>query len=101
MCTFSLTMLYWNDNKIFTGNIPYHHLTRDEQVLFALFKGEPPKRPDEVVVTDCRWKFMEWCWSPAKGTRPRPSSDEIVEFTKKDLADVMTAEGLAESTAIW
>ena len=92
-------MLYWNDNKILTGNIPYHHLSRDEQVLFALFKGVPPKRSDEVAVTVHRWRFIEWCWSPAKGAEARPSSDEIVAFTEKDLAKIMTSKDLAESTA--
>lgn len=62
-------------------------------------KGKPPKRPDDAAVTDHRWTFITWCWTPAKGDKPRPSGDEIVEFTEKDLADIMTTEGLAESTA--
>ena len=75
--------------KILTGNIPYHYLTRDEQVIFAIVKGVPPKRPDEVLVTEHRWKFIEWCWSPAKGTKPRPSGDEIVQFTEQDLSGII------------
>ena len=82
-------MIYWNIGKVLTCHIPYHHLSRDEQVLFAIVKGVPPKRPDEAVMTDHRWKFIEWCWSPANGTKPRPSSDEIIQFTEKDLVGIM------------
>ena len=85
-------MIYWNDGKILTGNIPYHYLSRDEQVVVAIVQGKSPKRPDEAVVTDHRWEFIEWCWSPAKGAKPRPSSDEIVEFTKQDLFDIIETE---------
>ena len=92
-------MIHWNDEKILTGRIPYHYLSRDGQVLMAIMQGKPPKRPDEVAVTEHRWKFVEWCWSPSKGTKPRPSSDEIVQFTEDDLAKIMTIEGLAERTA--
>ena len=97
----TLPMTPWNNGKILTDNIPHHYLSRDEQVVVAIVQGKPPKRPDEVAVTDHRWKFIEWCWSPATGAKPRPSSDGIVEFTEKDLTDIMTTEGPAESTAIW
>ena len=95
----TLPMTPWNNGKILTGNIPYHYLSRDEQVVVAIVQGKPPKRPDGVLVTDHRWKFIEWCWSPFEGAQPRPSSDEITEFTQKDLAEIITTEGLAESTA--
>ena len=85
-------MTHWNNGKILTGNIPYHYLSRDEQVLVAIMQGKPPKRPDEAVVTDRRWDFIEWCWSPAKGAKPRPSSDKIVEFTERDLFEIMATE---------
>ena len=85
-------MTHWNNWKILTGNIPYHYLSRDEQVLVAIVQGKPPKRPDDAVVTDHRWEFMEWCWSPAKGAVRRPSSDEVVEFTEKDLFGIMATE---------
>ena len=85
-------MIWPNDDKILTGNIPYHYLSRDEQVLVAILQGKPHKRPDQVAVTDHRWKFIEWCWFPAKGTKPRPSTDEIVQFTEQDLARVIVTE---------
>ena len=93
------SMIYWNIGEVLTCHLPYHHLSRDEQVIFAIAKGVPPKRPDEASVTEHRWNFIEWCWSPAKGTQPRPSSDEIVQFTEDDLTKIMMTEGLAERTA--
>ena len=82
-------IIHSNDEKILTGSIPYHYLSRDEQVLMAIVQGKPPKRPDEVAVTEHRWKFVQWCWSPAKGTKPRPCSYEIVQFTEQDLAEII------------
>ena len=96
---FLLAYDYCNIGKVLTCHIPYHHLSRDEQVIFAIAKGVPPKRPDEASVTEHRWNFIEWCWSPAKCTKPRPSSDEIVQFTEDDLTKIMMTEGLAERTA--
>ena len=92
-CVYTLVMtwpiIHLNDEKILTGNIPYHYFPCDEQVIVAIMQGKPPKRPDEALVADHRWEFIEWCWSPAKGTKPRSSSDEIVEFMEKDLARIM------------
>lgn len=85
-------MVYWNYGKILTGSIPYHYLTRNEQVILAIARGTRPKRPDEEMVTDHRWKFIEWCWFPTDAIKPRPSSDEIIKFTEKELAQVMAAE---------
>ena len=79
----------WNIGKVLACRMPYHHLSRDEQVLFAIMKGVLPNRPDEVSVTEHRWNFIEWCWSPAKGTKPRPSGDEIFRFTGNDFAGIM------------
>ena len=84
-------MIDWNGEKILTGSIPYHYLSRDEQVFMAIMQGKPPKQPDGVAVTEHRWEFIEWCWSPAKGVKPRPCGDEIVQFTEQDLAGIIAA----------
>ena len=76
-------MIYWN-GKILTGNIPYHRLFRDEQVIYAIWKGARPDRSDQKAVTNGRWKFIERCWSVDEA---RPLSDEIVEFTRRELAE--------------
>ncbi|KAN0084345.1 Protein kinase-like domain containing protein [Tylopilus felleus] len=74
-----------------TGNIPYHHLYRDEQVIYAILNDTKPEsnRPARKAVTASRWKFIERCWSASGG---RPSSDEIVEFTTRDLVESMTGK---------
>ena len=73
--------------KTLTGNIPYHHLSRDEQVIWAILQGTKPDRPSYKALTNGRWTFIERCWSSGGG---RPSSDKIVEFTSRDLAESMS-----------
>lgn len=80
-----------NYEQIFTGAVPYYYLDRDIRVILAIATGSRPERPTQAVVTDNRWHFIEWCWTPVDGARPRPSSDEIVEFTGKDLAETISS----------
>ncbi|KAF8556076.1 kinase-like protein [Imleria badia] len=77
--------------QILTGNIPYHRLSRDEQVIAAIMRGTRPDRSDQRAVTSSRWKFIERCWS-ANG--PRPSSDEIVELTRRELTESNSSQSL-------
>ena len=71
--------------QILSGTVPYDHLSRDEQVIAAIVKGRRPRRPSQRTMTDSRWKFIERCWSGG----PRPSNDEIVGFTSRELNDSM------------
>ncbi|KAF8838106.1 kinase-like protein [Paxillus ammoniavirescens] len=64
--------------QVLTRNVPYHYYSRDDWVLLARSQGETPKRPDQPLVTDRQWTFIERCWTSVES---RPSSDEIVEFT--------------------
>ncbi|KAF8137377.1 kinase-like domain-containing protein [Boletus edulis] len=75
--------------QILTGNIPYHRLSRDEQVIVAITRGRRPDRSDQKAVTNGRWKFIERCWSV---DGPRPSSDEIVVFTRRELSESKMAK---------
>ena len=84
-------LICWHHGKTLTGNIPYHYLLRYMDVIFAVVKGTRPRRPDGMMVTDRRWKFIERCWSPTDAPRPRPSSDEIAEFTWMEFAEFMAA----------
>ena len=85
-------LICWDCGKILTGSVPYPYLPRNEQVVFAIAKGMRPRRPDEVAITDRRWEFVEWCWSPMDGSKPRPCSDEITRFTGKELAEIRAAK---------
>ncbi|KIJ06513.1 hypothetical protein PAXINDRAFT_103334 [Paxillus involutus ATCC 200175] len=49
---------------ILTGKMPYHYYPREGQVVRALSRGEIPKRPNAVLVTDHQWAFIQWCWAP-------------------------------------
>ncbi|KIJ10915.1 hypothetical protein PAXINDRAFT_101856 [Paxillus involutus ATCC 200175] len=72
--------------QVLTGKIPYHYYPREDRVWFALSQGEIPKRPSRTLVTDDQWSFMQWCWNPFDATHSRPSDDDIVEFTRNELA---------------
>ena len=81
----------WHHGKILTGKVPYHHLSCNAQVLLAVVSGTRPGRSDGEAVTDRSWKFIGWCWSPMDAPKPRPSSDEITEFTWMELTEFMAA----------
>ncbi|KIK96686.1 hypothetical protein PAXRUDRAFT_289880 [Paxillus rubicundulus Ve08.2h10] len=75
--------------QILTGKMPYHYYPRDAQVLHAISKGEIPKRPNSALVTDDRWTFLEQCWFPIDVGQSRPSDEEIVEFTRNELVQIV------------
>ncbi|KAN0080140.1 Protein kinase-like domain containing protein [Tylopilus felleus] len=72
--------------QILSGKVPYHHYSRDAQIIATLFRGETPARPDDPRVTDRRWNFMQRCWSSFRDIVQRPSSEEIVAFSTDDLS---------------
>ncbi|KIJ63433.1 hypothetical protein HYDPIDRAFT_29675 [Hydnomerulius pinastri MD-312] len=76
--------------QILTGEVPYHYYGRDEQVLYALSKGETPKRPSLALVTDHQWSFIQRCWSSVDGIDRRPSDEEIVAFANNEKVDRAT-----------
>jgi len=78
--------------QILSGKIPYHYYPRDVQVVKAISKGETSQWPIDSRVTEPRWIFIQRCWSPFSMVYRRPSSDEIVAFSKDDLVrkDIQT-----------
>ncbi|KIJ14088.1 hypothetical protein PAXINDRAFT_100313 [Paxillus involutus ATCC 200175] len=75
--------------QVLTGRVPYHYYSRDEWVLLVRSKGETPKRPDQSLVTQRQWAFIERCWASVES---RPSVDEIVEFTRNELIQVVLCQ---------
>ena len=55
------------------------------QVVHAVSKGITPTRPSDALVTERRWAFIQRCWSTVNIARTRPSSEEIVDFTRNEL----------------
>ncbi|KAF9233552.1 kinase-like domain-containing protein, partial [Melanogaster broomeanus] len=78
--------------QVLTGKVPYYYYSREAQVVHALSKGDTPKRPQgsEALVTDRRWTFMQRCWSSDYAGRQRPSDEEIIEFTRSELAEAVS-----------
>ncbi|KAF9228870.1 kinase-like protein [Gyrodon lividus] len=72
--------------QILTGKIPYHYYPRDERVVIALSQKETPARPHLEVITERRWVFIQQCWSTVNEGQSRPSDEEIVGFTRDELA---------------
>ena len=91
MSAFIIDFHYWNHGKTLTGCVPYHDL-HDQQVVLTIARGMQPRRPDKEVVTDHRWRFIQRCWSPTDLPESRPSSDEIVKFTEKELVEALAPE---------
>ncbi|KAF9233550.1 kinase-like domain-containing protein, partial [Melanogaster broomeanus] len=73
--------------QILTGKVPYDYYPDEEQVLLAISQGETPQRPSRSLITDRRWTFIQRCWSSLDESQSRPSDEEMVEFTTKELAD--------------
>ncbi|KAF9241880.1 kinase-like domain-containing protein, partial [Melanogaster broomeanus] len=75
--------------SVLSGNVPYHHLSRPEQVLFYLMRRETPKRPraPQVEIADEHWAFIRQCWTPNDAARP--SEDEIIDFVTSEYRQLM------------
>jgi hypothetical protein len=56
--------------QILTGQVPYHYLIREGQVLVELHQGNKPKRPTDGSVTDTLWKIINVCWADLPSDRP-------------------------------
>ncbi|KAF9234119.1 kinase-like domain-containing protein, partial [Melanogaster broomeanus] len=74
--------------QVLSGQIPFYYYHRDERVVLAISKEEIPKRPQSAVFTDRRWNFIQGCWSTIDEGQLRPSVEEIVEFTRRELAEI-------------
>lgn len=86
-CTFIIQGYYVNGRQILTGKVPYCHLPQDHQVLGAVLTGKTPTRPSCDIVTEHRWAFIQRCWSTVDAAKSRPSNEEILNFTKGEMAE--------------
>ncbi|KIJ10816.1 hypothetical protein PAXINDRAFT_172037 [Paxillus involutus ATCC 200175] len=65
--------------QVLSGDIPYHEIKRDDQVLYAIAQGMKPSRPETSNVTDEQWEYIQQCWSSRRENR-RPSATEVYAF---------------------
>ncbi|KAF9238959.1 kinase-like protein, partial [Melanogaster broomeanus] len=78
--------------QVLTGKIPYHYYPVDARVVLAISQGEIPQRPDLAAITDRRWAFIQKCWSTVDEGRSRPSDEEVVEFTRDELVQIVLSQ---------
>jgi Protein tyrosine and serine/threonine kinase len=53
---------------VLSGQLPYHQLKRDTEVLFELDKGVRPSRPPQLV--NEHWGLICLCWMEEPSARP-------------------------------
>ncbi|KAF9232737.1 kinase-like domain-containing protein, partial [Melanogaster broomeanus] len=78
--------------QVLTGKIPYHYYPVDARVVLAISQGENPRRPDLLAITNRRWVFIQKCWSTMDGGQSRPSAEEVVEFTRDELVQMVLSQ---------
>jgi len=65
--------------QVLSGDVPYHEIKRDDQVLYAIAQGMKPSRPETSNVTDEHWEYIQQCWSSRRENR-RPSAIDVSAF---------------------
>ncbi|KAI3608695.1 hypothetical protein WG66_003719 [Moniliophthora roreri] len=56
--------------EILSGRIPYHYVRNDAQVVIELHRGNKPRRPAPLFVTDQQWALIMRCWEDDLEKRP-------------------------------
>jgi len=69
--------------QILSGQVPYHYLLREGQVLMELHNGKKPNRPTEVFIADTLWDIINTCW--ADTPNDRPTMEKVCKDIKHQL----------------
>lgn len=56
--------------QVLSNRVPYHDISRVENVLFELFRRKLPRRPDTHILTNEYWSFINNCWGVTPSSRP-------------------------------
>ncbi|KAF9245404.1 kinase-like domain-containing protein, partial [Melanogaster broomeanus] len=78
--------------QVLTGKVPYHYYPADAPVVLAISRGENPQRPGLATITDHRWAFIQKCWSTVDEGQSRPSDEEVVEFMRDELVQMVLSQ---------
>ncbi|KAG7097312.1 hypothetical protein E1B28_004673 [Marasmius oreades] len=74
--------------EIFSGRVPFYELPNDAAVVFHVFHGRRPVRPDGIAeLHDVMWGIMETCWS-ADPTSRLAAGDIMALLVELDTLDI-------------
>ncbi|KIJ06834.1 hypothetical protein PAXINDRAFT_91427, partial [Paxillus involutus ATCC 200175] len=76
--------------QVLSGDIPYHTIKGDNQVLYAIAQAIKPDRPQTSNMTDERWEFIQRCWSSRRENK-RPSATDVSIFLVSHVWHVATS----------
>ncbi|KIJ07581.1 hypothetical protein PAXINDRAFT_19238 [Paxillus involutus ATCC 200175] len=88
--------------QVLSGDIPYHTIKGDNQVLYVIAKAIKPDRPQTPNVTDEYWEFIQRCWSSRRENK-RPSATDVSTFlvaTSTQIGSTFQNYDYAHSTAL-
>jgi len=71
--------------EMFSGNLPFHDVRHDFQIMMAVQSGKRPLRPSHELsrnrgLNDDIWYLIGACWNQKPSQRP--TSDQILELLK-------------------
>jgi hypothetical protein len=79
--------------QILTGKIPFHELTNDGQVIFAVVIEKQPLSCSGTIALDSLWELLQNCWDGQAQMRPGPS-----QIVKKLMESPISADTTLSST---
>ncbi|KAF5347573.1 hypothetical protein D9756_010677 [Leucocoprinus leucothites] len=60
--------------QIYTGNLPYGHLSNSNTAILHIAQGLLPPQPDESLVSSDLWQLLTCCWEFNPELRPKMTS---------------------------
>ncbi|KAG1852937.1 kinase-like domain-containing protein [Suillus tomentosus] len=69
--------------QVLTGDLPWCHLTSEQQMYRVIFERKQHPRPADHSITDQHWNLMTSCWS--ENPFDRPSAKEALQFIDHEL----------------
>jgi serine/threonine protein kinase len=69
--------------QVLSGQVPYHYLVHEGQVLLELQNGNKPNRPTAGFITDTHWNIINACWADIPSERP--SMEKVWKSIKHQL----------------
>lgn len=91
--------------QIFSGCVPFHHITNDYQIMSRIISGRRPPRPilsepsrqscKSLGLNDHMWLLIEACWSIQP--EHRPTANEAVDRLPRRKENMDILDGVCSS----